>query len=77
MNWEYKLLEPLDYGHPGAGARFVSLEEELAALSKDGWEVIQMVPGMMRGRIIPGGKDTDQVNLTTVGLVVLLRRQKG
>ena len=75
MAWEYKILEPLDYGHPGAGARFTNLSDELTELSKDGWEVVQMVPGMARGRIVPGGKDTEQVNITTVGMIVVLRRQ--
>ena len=75
MAWEYKVLEPLDYGHPGAGARIENLSQELAEMSKEGWEVVQMLPGMARGRMVPGGKNTEQVNITTAGVIVLLRRQ--
>ena len=75
MSWEYKVIEPLDYGHPGASPRYGEFADELTAHSKDGWEFVQMIPGMMRGRIIPGGKDTEQVNITTVGICALLRRK--
>ena len=75
MAWEYKVIEPLDYGHPGGSqARYENFEKELAELSKEGWEVIQMVPSMMRGRSTPGGKD-EAISLTVVAMIALLRRQ--
>jgi len=74
MAWEYKILEPLDYGHPGAEPRYGEFAEELTKLSAEGWEVVQLTPAMMRGRIVPGSQ-ADQLNLTTTGLVALLRRK--
>ena len=76
MSWEYKMLEPMDYGHPGAGPRFTELEEELKKLSEEGWEVVQLVPSMMRGRKVPGARE-DTITLTTVAMCALLRRKAG
>ncbi|MCK4719947.1 DUF4177 domain-containing protein [bacterium] len=74
MAYEYKILEPMDYGHPGAGKRFTELETELAKLSKEGWEVHEVVPSMMRGRKVSGGRE-DTISMTTVAMIAILRRK--
>lgn len=75
MVYEYKILEPMDYGHPGAGARYMDLESELSLLSEEGWDLVQLVPSMMRGRKVPGGRE-DTITMTTVAMVAVLRRPK-
>lgn len=74
MAYEYKILEPMDYGHPGAGVRYTDLQAELTELSKEGWELHQLVPSMMRGRKVPGGRE-DTITMTTVAMVAVLRRE--
>lgn len=75
MGWEYRILEPTDYSHPGAGQRFSDFVEELNKLAKEGWEVVQLTPSMMRGRVTKSsGKDTP-VTMTTVTMCALLRRK--
>jgi len=74
MSWEYMTLEPTDYGHPGAGARYGGFVEELNRLAGDGWELVQLAPSMMRGRITPAGQD-ETVTLTAVALCAILRRK--
>jgi hypothetical protein len=74
MAWEYKILEPMDYGHPGAAPRYAEFAKELAELAKDGWEIVQITPSMLRGRIVEGGRE-DTINLTTVAILAVLRRQ--
>ena len=75
MSWEYKLLESLDYGHPGGSEpRFGEMADELTKLSNEGWEFVGMSPSYMRGRVTPGGKE-ETVSLTTIGFCVLLRKE--
>jgi len=75
MSWEFKVLEPIDYGHPGGStARYEEFEKNLAELCNDGWEIVQMVPSMIRGRITASGRD-EMLNLTTVAMIALLRRK--
>ncbi|MCX6646083.1 MAG: DUF4177 domain-containing protein [bacterium] len=74
MAYEYKILEPMDYGHPGAGARYQDFQSELSELSDEGWELVQLVPSMMRGRKVPGGRE-DNISMTTVAMVAVLRRK--
>lgn len=74
MAYEYKILEPMDYGHPGAGARFTELETEMNKLSKEGWDVHQVVQSMMRGRKVSGGRE-DTITMSTVAMIVILRRK--
>ena len=76
MSWEYKILEPSDYGHPGAGPRFSEFVDELNKLAKEGWEVVQLTPSLMRGRLTKetSGKDSP-FSITTVVLCALLRRE--
>jgi hypothetical protein len=74
MAWEYKIVEPIDYGHPGGSVpRYDEFAKELTKLCSEGWEVVQMVPSMMRGRLTAGAKD-DMVSMTAVALIALLRR---
>ena len=75
MAFEYKVLESLDYGHPGGSdGRYHEMEEELKQLSMEGWEVVNMAPTMLRGRVTNTGGNTDNLNLTAVTVMVLLRR---
>jgi hypothetical protein len=74
MAYEYKIIETIDYGHPGAGVRFGEFQAGLNELSKEGWELHQLVPGMMRGRMVEGGRE-DTITMTTVAIVAVLRRQ--
>jgi len=75
MSWEYKVIESLDYGHPGGSEpRFGEMAGELNRLSGEGWEVVEMSPSLMRGRVTAGGKE-DTLSLTTVAFCVLLRRE--
>jgi hypothetical protein len=76
MAWEYTTVEMTDFGHPGGQPRYQELVAELGKKSLDGWEVVQVVPTMQRGRAdqsAGGGKESS--TLTAVALLVLLRRQ--
>ncbi len=75
MSCEYKILEPTDYGHPGAGARFEEFVKELNEHAKEGWEIVQLVPDMMRGRMTATGGKDETITLTTIGLCAVLRRR--
>jgi hypothetical protein len=75
MTWEYKTIESTDFGHPGGVPRYQELSEELGKLSAEGWEVVQIVPTMQRGRAdasAGGGKESSTV--TVVAMLVMLRR---
>ncbi len=74
MTWEYKMLEPMDYGHPGSGPRFQEFTDEVTKLCNDGWELVHLVPSMMRGRKVSGGRE-DTITMTTVAMAALMRRK--
>jgi hypothetical protein len=76
MTWEYKTIESTDFGHPGGVPRYQELTSDLGKLSTEGWEVVQIVPTMTRGRAdASGGGGKESSMLTAVALLVLLRRQ--
>lgn len=75
MSWEYKVLEPTDYSHPGAGPRFTEFVEELNELAKEGWEVVQLAPSRMRGRLSKSSGKDSPFTATTITMCVLLRRK--
>jgi hypothetical protein len=76
MTWEYKTIEATDFGHPGGVPRYQELTADIGKLSAEGWEVIQVVPTMQRGRAdASGGGGKESSMLTVVALLVMLRRQ--
>jgi len=76
MAWEYKFVESTDFSHPGGGPRFSSFLQELGNLSREGWEVDQLVPTMHRGRAdSSAGVGRESSSTTAVALIALLRRK--
>ena len=76
MAWEYRIIESLDYGHPGGSEpRYQTFAEQLNELSKEGWEIDQIAPSMMRGRISRGGGKDDSVSLTTIAICAIMKRK--
>ena len=76
MAWEYKFVESTDFSHPGGGPRFQNFLEELKNLSREGWEVDQLVPTMQRGRAdSSAGVGRESSSLTAVALIALLKRK--
>jgi hypothetical protein len=76
MAWEYKTVESTDFGHPGGAPRYQEFVEELGRLSKEGWEVDQLVPTMQRGRAeSPAGGGRESSSLTAVAIMALLKRK--
>lgn len=78
MTWEYKIIEATDYGHPGGTPRYQEFLNELSALSKEGWEVDQLVPTLQRGRTDTTGQEfggKGYSSLTAVALLALLKRK--
>ena len=68
-------VEMTDFGHPGGTPRFLALAAELGKLSTEGWEVVQIVPTMQRGRADSSGGGKESSSMTAVALLVMLRRQ--
>lgn len=79
MPWEYKIVEGIDYGHPGGSPRYQEFLKELTRLSEEGWEVDHLVPSMQRGRTeVPGGRgegSRESSSHTAVAILALLKRR--